>query len=112
MKTTTEPVTRNSAAAIQLFEPDPGTAYTIEAVGHLAGVPRRVILVYCKHGLLSPVVDPDYGGYYFDDEAIRTVRRIEYLHNRYGLNLDGIKMIFQLMNEVERMRSELRFASR
>ncbi|HEY2081184.1 MAG TPA: MerR family transcriptional regulator [Verrucomicrobiae bacterium] len=112
MKTITERFTKNSADAIQLFEPDPHTAYSIEAVGHLAGVPRRVILVYCKHGLLSPVVDADYGGYYFDDEAIRTVRRIEYLHSRYGLNLDGIKMVFRLMNEVERMRSELRFASR
>jgi DNA-binding transcriptional MerR regulator len=105
-------ITDNSADAVhtvQLFEPDPGTAYTIEAVGHIAGVPRRVILVYCKHGLLAPVVDPEYGGFYFDDEAIRTLRRIEYLHNTCGINLEGIKMILHLINEVEWMRSELRF---
>jgi DNA-binding transcriptional MerR regulator len=98
----------NHVHAIQLFEPDPGTVHTIEAIGHIAGVPRRSILIYCKHGLLSPVIDPEYGGYYFDDEAIRTLRRIEYLHNTCGINLEGIKMILHLVNEVEQMRNELR----
>jgi DNA-binding transcriptional MerR regulator len=104
-----KPITENRPQAVQLFEPNPGTIHTIEAVGHIAGVSRRMLLVYCKHGLLSPVVDPEYGGYYFDDEAIRTVRRIEYLHNHHGINLEGIKMILHLMNEVEHMRGELRF---
>jgi DNA-binding transcriptional MerR regulator len=102
-------MTENSADAVQLFQPDPSIAYTIEDVGHIAGVPRRLILVYCKHGLLSPVIDPEYGGYYFTDEAIRTLRRIEFLHHTYDINLEGIKMILRLMNEVQRMRSELQF---
>jgi DNA-binding transcriptional MerR regulator len=42
---------------------------------------RRTILVYCKHGLLTPVVDPVDNGYYFNDEAIRMLRRIEALPN-------------------------------
>ncbi|HWD92163.1 MAG TPA: chaperone modulator CbpM [Verrucomicrobiae bacterium] len=103
-------ITENEARTVQLFEPDPGAIHTIEQVGHIAGISRRAILVYCKHGLLSPVIDPEYGGYYFDDEAIHTVRRIEYLHHTCGVNLEGIKMILHLVNEVERMRHELRFS--
>ena len=99
----------NENQAVQLFEPDPGAAYTIEAVGQITRMPRREILIYYKHGLLSTVTDSEHGGYYFDDEAIRALRRIEYLHHTRGINLEGIKIIFHLMNEVERMRSELRF---
>jgi DNA-binding transcriptional MerR regulator len=95
--------------AIQPFEPDPQTAYTIEATAYLVDVPRHTILVYCKHGLVSPVVDPACGGYYFNDEAIRALRRVEYLRTACGVNLAGIKMILDLMNKVERLQAEVRF---
>jgi DNA-binding transcriptional MerR regulator len=98
--------------AIQLLEPDPDAVYTIEAVEHLVNVPRRMILVYYKYGLVSPVVDPACGGYYFNDEAIRALRRIEYLRSVCGMNMPGIRLILDLMNEVERLRAELRFQNR
>jgi DNA-binding transcriptional MerR regulator len=105
-----QPIAKNQA--VQLFEPNFGTVYTIEAVGQIARIPRREILVYYKHGLLSPQTDPEYGGYFFNDEAIRALRRIEYLHHTCGINLEGIKMIFHLMNEAEQLRNELRFLRR
>jgi len=95
--------------ALQLFEPDPNTLYTIEAAARLADVPRHTILVYYKHGLLCPVVDPECGAYFFDDTAIRLLRRIEYMRNVSGVNLAGIKMTLDLLNEVERLQSEVRF---
>ena len=49
---------------------------------------------------------------YFNDEAIRILRRIEYLRTAYGLNLIGIKLIMDLLTEVERLREELRFRRR
>lgn len=72
-------------------------------------MPRRLIAVYYKHGLVSPVVDPNSGGFYFNDEGIRTLRRIESLRTVFGLNLVGIKMILDLMKEVEHLRAEARF---
>src|SRR5712671_3360497 len=101
-----------AADAVQLFEPALDAVYTIEAVEHLVRVPRRMIAVYCKHGLLSPVVDPAFGGYYFNDEAIRTLRRIEYLRADCGINLGGIKMILRLTNEVESLRADISFLRR
>jgi DNA-binding transcriptional MerR regulator len=96
---------------IQLFEPDPHILYTIDATAHLADVPRHTILVYYKHGLVAPLVNEE-GAYYFNDDAIRVLRRIEYLRVACGLNLSGIKMALDLMNEIERLQTEVRFLRR
>lgn len=95
--------------ALQRFEPDPRTAYTIETTAYLAGVPRHTILLYCKYELVSPVVDPACGGYFFNDEAIRVLRRVDYLHTTCGVNIAGIKMILDLTHKVERLEAELHF---
>jgi DNA-binding transcriptional MerR regulator len=98
----------NSVHALQRFEADPRVVYSIDTVAHLANVPRRVILIYYKHGLVSPVSDPRQG-YYFDAEAIRALRQIEQLRNRYGINLVGARVILDLMNEVQELRDQVRF---
>jgi DNA-binding transcriptional MerR regulator len=98
--------------ALQLFEPDPDAVYTLEVAERLAHVPRRMIAVYYKHGLVSPVVDPECGGFYFNDEGIRALRSVEYLHTVCGINLMGVKMIVSLLNEAERLRAETRFHRR
>ncbi|MGH7969349.1 MAG: chaperone modulator CbpM, partial [Limisphaerales bacterium] len=98
-----------SARELQLFEPDPEAVYTIETAAHLAHVGRHRILVYYKEGLVSPVAAPECGGYYFNDEGIRRLRQIESLHSTGGINLWGTRMILNLLNEVERLRKEVRF---
>jgi DNA-binding transcriptional MerR regulator len=95
--------------ALQRFEPDRDAIYTIDSAAHLAGMPRHQILVCCKHGLVSPLIDQDYGTYLFDTQAIRTLQRIRYLHQECGINLPGIQMILQLMEEVERLRTAARY---
>ena len=52
------------------------------------------------------------GAYHFNDDAIRVLRRVEYLRVACGLNLPGIKMALDLMNEVERLQAEVRFLRR
>jgi DNA-binding transcriptional MerR regulator len=91
--------------ALQLFEPDPGAVYSLTAAAHLAHVPRRTILIYCKHGLVTPASDPGSGGYYFNTEAIRALRRIQSLRAVCGDDLAGIRMILDLTDEVYRLRA-------
>ena len=98
--------------ALQLFEPDARAVYTLEVAARLTQLPRRLIAVYFKHGLVSPVMDPACSGWYFNDEAIRILRRIEYLRTACGLNMVGIKLIMDLAREVERLREELNFRRR
>jgi DNA-binding transcriptional MerR regulator len=96
---------------LQIFEPNPNIVYTIDATARLAAVPRHSILVYYKHGLLTPIIDAG-GCLYFDDESIRMLRRIEFLRIARGVNIAGIKMTLDLMKEVERLQAEVRFLRR
>ena len=93
--------------ALQLFEPDPAVVYSLEAAAHLAHVTRRTILIYCKHGLVSPVGDPTAGGYFFSAEAIRALRRIQSLRAICGDELAGIQIILELTDEVHRLRAAM-----
>jgi DNA-binding transcriptional MerR regulator len=94
---------------IELHDPQPGLLYNLDGVVHLTGVSRRSILLYCKAGLVRATEDPEIGALAFDDEAIYTIRRVEYLRAERGINLDGVRMIFDLLREVRRLEHEMRF---
>jgi DNA-binding transcriptional MerR regulator len=96
-----------TVTALQLFQPDARSVYTLEATSSMTRLPRRLIAICFKHGLVSPVMDPACSGWYFNDEAIRILRRIEYLRTACGLNMVGIKLIMDLASEVEPLRQEL-----
>ncbi len=94
---------------VELHNPEPGVLYTLDAVVHLTGASRRSILVYCKSGLVQSRHDPETSPMAFDDEAIYTIRRIEYLRSVRGINLEGIRMIFDLWSQLRRLENEMRF---
>ena len=91
---------------LQLFDPPADAVYTIEAAAQLAGVPRRTILVYCKHRLLSPLLDARVQGYSFDGDGIRSLRRIEALRTVCGDDFAGIRIILDLTKELERLQAD------
>lgn len=91
--------------AVQPFEPDTDALYSIDSTAHLTGVSRHDILMYCKHGFVTPLADPEFGALYFDDDALRSLRRIGYLRDECGVNLTGIRIILDLIQKVERLRN-------
>jgi len=95
--------------ALELFQPKPNVLYSLEMAAQLAGVPRRSLLVYCRAGLIHPVNQPPFGVMAFTEEAIHTVRRIVRLRTVHGLDVALIKTIVDLLEEVERLRAEVRF---
>jgi DNA-binding transcriptional MerR regulator len=95
--------------ALEVFQPRPNALYSLDATAALAGVPRRSIVIYCRAGLVRPVVQQPYGVMEFTEEAIYTLRRIEHLRTVHGLDLAWIKVLFDLVDEVERLRAEVCF---
>jgi len=89
---------------LQLFDPSADAVYTIEAAAQITGVPRRAILVYCKHRLLSPL-DTEVEGYSFDGDGVRSLRRIEALRTVCGDDFAGIRIILDLTKELERLQA-------
>jgi DNA-binding transcriptional MerR regulator len=98
-----------SSLALELFQPKPNVLYDLDAAAHLAGVPRHSILVYCRAGLVRPIYQPPYGMMVFTEEAIHALRRIYYLRTVHGLDLLSLKIMFDLLDEVDRLRAELNF---
>ncbi|MDR3403230.1 MAG: hypothetical protein P4L99_12105 [Chthoniobacter sp.] len=98
-----------STPALELFQPNPNVLYSLDATAHLAAVPRRSVLLYCRAGLVRPIFQPPHGMMAFTDEAIYTVRRIETMRAAHSIDVALIKNMFDLMDEVERLRAEVRF---
>jgi DNA-binding transcriptional MerR regulator len=109
MSTNLQDRAAETGLALQLYEPDADLFYTLEEAARLAHVPRRWIAIYYLHGLVAPVMDPTSGGWFFNDDAIRRLRRIEQWRHAYGMSLPVIRLILQLQAEVERLQQELRF---
>ena len=99
----------SSLFALELFQPKPNTLYGLDEAAHLSGVSRRSILIYCRAGLVRPVVLPPYGVMEFSEESIRTLRQIKYLRSVHSADLAMLKTVFGLLDEVERLRAEVRF---
>ena len=94
--------------------PPPGgsgevTHLAIETVAEMTHTSRHLIVVYCRHGLIRPVANPDESGWLFDEEVIHRLRHIEALRTRFGMNLEGVRLFLELSNDVDEVRNELRF---
>lgn len=98
-----------SPLSLELFQPHPNLLYSLDAAAHLAGVSRRSILIYCRAGLVRPVFQPPYGVMLFPEEAIYTVRRIEDVRTAHRSDIAWVKSMFDLLDELERLRAEVRF---
>lgn len=78
------------------------TIYTLDIIATISGVERETILHYQQQGFIHALPDGDDR---YDDEALRTLRRIEHLRSTCGVNETGLRLILNLLDEVERLRS-------
>ena len=93
---------------LPVFELNVEATYSLDVIAELSGVSPQMILQYTERGLISPVTDTDPQGFQFDEETLRTLRRIEHLRSTCEMNMDGLKLMLELMDEVEQLREDLR----
>jgi DNA-binding transcriptional MerR regulator len=86
-----------------------GTFYSLEILSEMTGVSQQTILLYQEHGIIRAAQNE---GARFTDDTIRLLRRIEHLREVCETNLAGLKLLTQLLDEVEQLRAELRAARR
>lgn len=82
---------------LPLYEPDEQATYTLDVVAKITGLSSQTILHYQESGLIPSAT--------YDDETVRTLRRIEHLQRTCGVNEQGLRLILSLMQELERLRS-------
>ncbi len=80
---------------------EPNATYSLELFARISGVAEETILRYRECGFIQPLRGDDD---HYDDEALRTLRRIEHLRETCGVNDAGLRLILDLLDEVERLR--------
>jgi DNA-binding transcriptional MerR regulator len=100
--------TSNAATDAPLFEPDLDATYDLEIVTELTGLSTQTLLHYQEQGLIPCASSSGSVSESINEETLRRLRHIEQLRSAYELNIAGIKHIFELMDQIEALQSELR----
>lgn len=80
--------------------------YVISVAASLAGMHPQTLRIYERRGLIDPYRTPG-GTRRYSDEDIERLELIQEL-TEAGVNLEGVKRIMELQDEVERLRKEVR----
>ena len=81
--------------------------YMISVAAELAGMHPQTLRIYESRGLITPRRSPKNTRLY-SEEDVERLRRIQELTTELGMNLAGVERVFELEQEVERMRRRLR----
>ena len=81
--------------------------YMISVAAELAGMHPQTLRIYETRGLIAPMRSPKNTRLYSQADVDR-LRRIQELTNDLGMNLAGVERVFELEEELEKMRRRLR----
>jgi MerR family transcriptional regulator, heat shock protein HspR len=77
--------------------------YMISVAAELAGMHPQTLRIYESRGLITPKRSAKNTRLYSEDDVER-LRRIQELTGEMGMNLAGVERVFELEQELERMR--------
>jgi MerR family transcriptional regulator, heat shock protein HspR len=85
--------------------------YMISVAAQLAGMHPQTLRIYETRGLITPKRSPKNTRLY-SEEDVERLRRIQELTTELGMNLAGVEKVFQMEQELERMRRRMRALER
>ena len=80
--------------------------YMISVAAELAGMHPQTLRIYEARGLISPKRSAGKTRLYSQDDVER-LRRIQELTSDMGMNLAGVEKVFELEEELEKMRARM-----
>ena len=81
--------------------------YMISVAAELAGMHPQTLRIYEARGLITPKRSPKNTRLYSQKDVDR-LRRIQELTGELGMNLAGVERVFELEEEMDRMRRRMR----
>lgn len=85
--------------------PSARAVYVISVAAELAGVHPQTLRIYERKGLVDPARTGG-GSRRYSERDLERLRHIQDLTN-HGLNLEGVRRVIELEDEVARLRAEL-----
>jgi len=80
--------------------------YMISVAAELAGMHPQTLRIYEARGLVTPKRSAGKTRLY-SQEDVERLRRIQELTSELGMNLAGVEKVFELEEELERMRARM-----
>ena len=81
--------------------------YALEAFARRSGVHPELLHRFVALGLINAYADR-YGQLWFDPADIVTVARIDRLHTELSLNYAAVGLVLDLLDEIDRLRTQAR----
>ena len=85
--------------------------YMISVAAELAGMHPQTLRIYEARGLITPKRSPKNTRLYSQEDVDR-LQRIQELTGELGMNLAGVEKVFELEEEIGRMRRRVRALER
>jgi MerR family transcriptional regulator, heat shock protein HspR len=85
--------------------------YMISVAAELAGMHPQTLRIYESRGLITPQRSPKNTRLYSEADVAR-LRRIQELTGELGMNLAGVERVFELEEELDRMRRRVKALER
>ena len=80
--------------------------YMISVAAELAGMHPQTLRIYEARGLITPKRSPKNTRLY-SQEDVELLRRIQELTGELGMNLAGVEKVFELEEEIDRIRRRM-----
>jgi DNA-binding transcriptional MerR regulator len=93
---------------LTVINPEAGKLYDVRAVAEFTAVDPDGIRTYCREGLVRVIEYKENGEPLLDEDGIYWLRRIQDLRTEMRLEGPVLRIVLDLMQEVERLRQELR----
>jgi hypothetical protein len=93
---------------LTVINPEAGKLYDVRAVAEFTAVDPDGIRTYCREGFVRVIEYKENGEPLLDEDGIYWLRRIQNLRTEMRLEGPVLRIVLDLMQEVERLRQELR----
>ena len=92
---------------LRMISPSNQAPYTLDELARLGGVSPALVQRYFDDGLLEPVAGNARTAWFFDDNALFELRRIQRLRHELGVNIAGVAVIHDLLRQIDELKAEL-----
>jgi MerR family transcriptional regulator, heat shock protein HspR len=92
---------------LHMVSPSNQAPYTLEELARLGGVSPALLQRYVDEGLIDPIAGNMRTSFFFDDNALFELRRIQRLRRELGVNIAGVAVIHELQRQLDDLKAEL-----
>tara|TARA_R110001606_G_scaffold392278_1_gene561074 strand:- start:11957 stop:12277 length:321 start_codon:yes stop_codon:yes gene_type:complete len=86
--------------------------FTLEEVCERCDIHVDIIVEMIEYGIVEPVEQPTESIWYFNSHALVRLQRAQRLMNGLELNLSGVALSLELMDEIEELQQRIAILSR